>query len=481
MTLRVAADARSKEWVESLDSVLMHLEEAEMGLASDGPGRKLSGSYYTPSDVAAHFWRLFWRHHEISDRASAIKFVHKTNFVEPSVGSGMFLFSLLRSLVGFGINPAELAAIKFQAVDINQAALDFVKGQLLRLEDAFSLRFGQVSFEHANFLTWIKGRSQDETTFIGNPPFVANPRGSRWKNMYANFVESMLSPMDSNNLGLILPMSICFSRDYVELRRLLAATGGALSASSYDNIPDSLFKAGKPESENTNKANSQRCTILNLGGTRKGVVESTALLRWTAGERESFLAKTPRFHDCSEYDIKRQIPRPSDSQLTKYLRETEGDQTVLDFLSDSGGGAFAVVGVARNFIGIRDYEGKTPGVIPIRTVKRDSALILLQVFTSGLFYEYWRSFGDGFHVTNNLIGRFPISEGLLYTCEANLDVAATMWKKREKFAKTKLNSGRTVKSYDFSTAFAHVASNHLLPGSKGRTKDCQRTYSPITP
>lgn len=443
-------------WTIALDSILGRLEGAEMGLANEGPGRRDSGSYYTPADVAAHFWRLFWRHHQVVDGPAAVRLVQEANFVEPSVGSGMFLFSLLRSLSDFGVGPADASSIRFRAVDINRAALDFVEKELRGLEREFSVRFNAVTLEEADFLKWVAGGVAPSTTFVGNPPFVANERGSQWKNMYADFVASMLAADASSNISLILPVSVCFSRDYVALRRLLRDTKRPLSASSYDNIPDCLFKAGKPESGNTNKANSQRCTILQLGGPRVGVVESSSLLRWSAGARSTFLSAMPAFHDCADFDLVRQIPRPTDASLTEYLREAEGGRSAREFMSRIGRGAFAVGAVARNFIGIRDYQGVTPGVIPVRTNERESSLILLQVLASDVFYKYWRSFGDGFHVTIDLIDRFPISKNLLSVCEQNLDTAEDIWSSRERYAKTKLNSGKTIKSYDFSQAFSGI-------------------------
>lgn len=446
-------------WIQALDRVLDRLERSEMTLSSEGLGRRNSGSYYTPADVAAHFWRLFWRHHNITSRDDAARFIDASRFVEPSVGSGIFLFSMLRSLAEFGIGPTDLSELKFEAIDINRAALDLVAAEMRALEEPFSVAFKGVSLEHANFLHWIGRRKSRSKTFVGNPPFVSNERGSRWKNVYADFVEAMLGTGPTSSLSLILPVSVCFSRDYIDLRRLLKASELPLSASSYDNIPDCLFKAGKPESGNSNKSNSQRCTILNLGGAREGVIESSPLLRWTAGGRKEFLEATPRFHDCSGFDLERQIPRPSDDQLTQYLHEAEGGRSTREFMSRIGRGAFAVGSVARNFIGIRDYAGSMPGVTAVKTNEKDSSLILLQIFSSSLFYKYWRSFGDGFHVTADLIDRFPISVGLLKRCESNLGHASHVWADREKYAKTKLNSGKVVKSYDFAGAFEASTSN----------------------
>lgn len=450
-----AHDHRS--WTIALDGVLESLEAAEMALSNEGPGRKSSGSYYTPADVADHFWRLFWRHHEVNNKASARRFLERTTFVEPSIGAGMFFFSLLRSLADFGVGPDEACRIKFDAVDLNGAALEFVAAQIKDLESNFCVRFKEVNLERADFLEWVQSRKYAAAAFVGNPPFVTNERGSRWKNLYADFVSSMLEHGYGAGIGLILPVSVCFSRDFVDLRRMIRDSALPLSASSYDNMPDYLFKAGKPESGNTNKANSQRCTILNLGGPRSGVVESSALLRWTASDRSTFMASTPQFYDCRAYDLERQIPRPVDGSLTRYLEEATGRRALREFMSKIGRGAFAVGAVARNFIGIREYEGKASGVIPVRTNERDSSLILLQILASNLFYKYWRSFGDGFHVTSDLIDRFPVSDEFLRVCEQNIDGAAKTWNDREAFAKTKLNSGKIVKSYDFTSAFATVA------------------------
>ncbi|MDO5506394.1 MAG: hypothetical protein Q4F49_08945 [Pseudoxanthomonas suwonensis] len=447
------------EWKAALDAVLFSLEKAEMALSSEGRGRKLSGSYYTPADVAEHFWRLFWRHHQVADRTSAAQMLGRTTFVEPSLGAGMFLFSLLRSLAGFDLGPKDVSGIKFKAVDLNRAALNFVSDEVAALSVKFGICFDRVQLEHGNFLEWAESANLDHAVFVGNPPFVRNERGSRWKNLYADFVEAMITNGQDAGLGLILPVSVCFSRDYIDLRRIIQDTALPLSASSYDNMPDYLFKAGKPESGNTNKANSQRCTILNLGGPRVGIVESSALLRWPSAGRAAFLSAIPSFHDCRGYDIGHQIPRPVDDELTQYLRGAEDGRAARTLMSKIGRGAFSIGAVARNFIGIREYESKASGVIPVRTDERDSSLILLQILSSSLFYKYWRSFGDGFHVTNEVVGRFPISKNLLDDCEANLSTAASTWKRRESFAKTKVNSGKEIKSYDFSGAFPKLGSS----------------------
>lgn len=444
-------------WLDVLDEMLHDLERSESGLVHEGAGRKLSGSYYTPIDVADHFWSLFFRHHRIVDVADGRKLVRDAHFVEPSVGSGMFLFTLIRRLHRLGLEPNEIAALQLDAVDVNARALEFLEKRLRGLETALGMAFSNVRLAHEDFLEWIPRTTIDCPIFVGNPPFVSNSRGARWRNLYADFLETMIDHRgDGGAISLLLPMSICFSRDYVELRRIIQGTSMPLSASSYDNIPDSLFKAGKPESGNTNKANSQRCTILNLGGPREGFAESSALLRWTTREREEFLNTVPTFLDCSSFDLARQIPRPSGDDLFRYLKNTERAPSLGTLLSRIGEAAFAVGGVARNYIGIRDYDEACTGVVPIRTSERDDAFVLLQVLGSPLFYRYWRTFGDGFHVTRDVIDRFPLSPALVRSCEEGLDEARVTWSERKRFAKTKRNSGKQVTSYDFSSQFGAV-------------------------
>ncbi|MGE4430181.1 MAG: hypothetical protein AB7E05_05485 [Sphingobium sp.] len=147
------------------------------------------------------------------------------------------------------------------------------------------MNFGEIGPAQSDFLEWVSMNAFTDVVFAGNPPFVANPRGARWRNLYADFVEAMLSYRGVKGISLILPLSICFSRDYSDLRATIRAAGMGISASSYDNIPDCLFKSGKPDSTNTNRANSQRCTILNLGGPAPLLREASPLLRWSTADR----------------------------------------------------------------------------------------------------------------------------------------------------------------------------------------------------
>lgn len=445
-------------WLGLIDQAIITAEAAELELSRQGGSdpsqqRKVSGSYYTPADVAGHFWDMFFRHHRICDLSSLLTFISSTELVEPSAGSGMFVFSFLKKAALLGATPESLANLRFRVVDINLAALRFFSENLRKIERTLGVGFDGICPDQNDFLEWVNTSTFTNVVFVGNPPFVANPRGARWRNLYADFVEAMLSYRGVKGVSLILPLSVCFSRDYADLRATIRTAGLGISVSSYDNIPDCLFKAGKPDSTNTNRANSQRCTILNLGGPDPMLREASPLLSWPASERATLLSTVPTFRTFSNDDSSGQIPRPASDVLLNYMHGVSNARPLRTFLSKIGRPVFAVGGVARNYIGIRDYEVAGTGCIPIKIHSEEERGLVLQVLASKLFYDYWRTYGDGFHVTVDLIESFPVTDTLARRFESNVDFARQVWARRDSFAKQKLNSGRIIRSYDFRAAF----------------------------
>lgn len=445
-------------WLDAIDHAILAAESAELELSRLGGSdpsqqRKASGSYYTPADVAGHFWDMFFRHHRICDLNALLTFIASTDLVEPSAGSGMFVFSFLRKAALLGATPENLSNVRFHVVDINLAALRFFSERLREIESVVGINFNGIGPSQKDFLEWAKTSTFSNVVFTGNPPFIANAKGARWRNLYADFLEGMLSYPGVKGISLILPLSVCFSRDYSDLRSAIRASGMGISASSYDNIPDCLFKSGKPDSTNTNRANSQRCTILNIGGPDPMVREATPLLSWAAAERATVLSTIPAFRTFNDDDPSGQIPRPASDGLAAYMREARGAPPLRTFLSKIGKPVFAVGGVARNYIGIRDFEKFSPGCITIKTHSEEERGLVLQIISSKLFFDYWRTYGDGFHVTVNLIDRFPVTPNLEKHYRDNHNLAHKVWVNRAACAKEKLNSGQIIRSYDFRAAF----------------------------
>lgn len=454
------SDGGSKSALEkAIDRALHRAEAAERGLAIDDGERNIAdrlatGSFYTPIDVVDHFWREYADFHGLGDLSSIRCHLAAITFVEPSVGAGVFLFGFLKLAASTGCTVEDFHNLKFVAVDVNKSAVTFLKNELSRLEDELGIAFNGVRLVHGDFLdlTFEVGA---RLSFVGNPPYVRNGNRSRWKNLYADFIEHMLEmPAAGKALSLIVPISIAFSRDYVSLRRRLLRLP-AVRLESFDNIPDCLFKAGKPGHTNTNKANSQRCCILSVADSGPVVRESTELQRWFRGDREAFLQGSPAYVRFTDYTFDSQIPRPSQPWVLPYLNAHRDDLTIGD-ICGAGTHILTVAGVGRNFIGVREPALADTGVVSLRFASEVHFAWALQIVCSPIFYEYWRSLGDGFHVTRSDLLRFPISPRLLSACNAGVDRTLSLWRRRSDFSRSKLNAGKEVVSFDFRAEFADL-------------------------
>lgn len=444
-------------WVEDLWSLVIASEEAEMRLSYLSPcgteqGRKKSGSYYTPADVAKLFWREFFRFQNLDNTSTTRRYLQTTRFMEPAAGAGALIFALLHRLALNGLRPHDVAAIELCVVDINKRALAFIQEQLAALSSRWGFTFENVSFICSDYRGLDVSASGKPMTIFGNPPFVSNPAGSsRWKNLFADFIEISLGHADRRGaLHFILPVSIAFSRDFGALRKMLADGSRELTLSHFDNIPDTLFKSGKPGHTNSNKANSQRCSILTLRPAAASKVRSTELHRWSKYDRASFLDTVPTYHEINDYDFDDQIPRPAHKAILPYLKEGRSCGRLRDFLKSNGSYELYVAAVARNFVGLRDVPGS--GAHCLRFSSQDDFHRVLLLLASDLFFAYWRTVGDGFHVTKANLLDFPVTPKLFEASSKYLGSARRLWSKRNEFIKSKLNAGRPTISYDLSKA-----------------------------
>ena len=436
-----------------LEQALHEAEADESKLAYLTPcqseqGRKETGSYYTPVDVAEFFWKQFFLTFGIRNSSDASNMVRTHTLIEPAVGSGVLVFALLRKLVGLGVDCDSIRAMDLRLVDINSSALRYLKRQFKRLNQSLGADLVRPHLVHADFLHSPITETRSRTVFFGNPPFVANPRGAQWKNTYADFLYRCLSePYNARVMQFILPLSIAFSRDYAVLRGYMRDADYCIFASHFDNIPDSLFKSGKPQSANSNKANSQRCTILSAHAAGRHRLFSTRLHRWSVKDRRQLLNSLPEFIDVTDYELDHQFIRPASLQIARYLQRQDFGYNLGDLENSSGRYELHVGSVARNFISVREAPG--PGINSFAFQDINSFYRFLGLLTSGAFADYWRSVGDGFHVTRTNVRTFPVSGEMDSAVSTSIPMLRALWCNRSKYRKTKRNSGSLVCSYDF--------------------------------
>lgn len=449
-------------WVTHIEAIQRHSEDAEEKLSyisecKSEHERKKTGSYYTPTDVADFFWRELFIQNEVLDAEDALSFLRNHHFVEPAAGAGALIFALFKRFLSLGVTAEQLAEIELSIVDVNTNALAFVEKQMKVLTGAWDVSFNTVRLIRDNFLSADLGSGFKPYFFFGNPPFVANEKGrSPWKNIYADFLEKVLTHVGGEGgVHFIVPLSVAFSRDYSALRTMITDTRGTVCLSNFDNIPDTLFKSGKPSHTNTNKANSQRCTILTVLPGRPRKLLATPLLRWSKKDRADLLGRSPEYVDVSDYSFDQQFPRPESQTVMDYLDLAAGSPTLGSIVSKNGKYRLFVAGVARNYVSLR--EGPANGVHALGFESEDDFLLGLGVLSSDLFLSYWLSIGDGFHLTKGNIFNFPLHRTLVRECQRNAPAIRATWKIRQRFQKGKLNSGRMTKSFDLREAVPSLA------------------------
>ena len=442
---KVSQDAESAEKVLSYNS-----------RCGSEHSRKLSGSYYTPVDVSSYFWNEFFNLTGLKTVADTLAFIRNHSFVEPSVGAGVLFFSFLEKLVAMGLTPKNLAEVEVILVDINELSLEFVKARVNELGRSIGAEFVKIAYVCADFRDITYPKSSTPLVFFGNPPFVTNRKGtSVWRNLFADFLEISLNAAGAHgSVHYILPLSIAFSQDYSKLRRKIHEYPRMIGASHFDNIPDGLFKTGKPKHYNSNRANSQRCSILHVIHSENTQIFSTKLHRWSRNEREKVLNCSPRYFNVTDYCFNDQIPRPKHEFLLNYLDQSKCATTLGKLLTPDGKFLLHVGSVARNYIGIR--ESVLPGTHKLRFDRSDDFYRVLLVVSSDLFYDYWLTVGDGFHVTKKNLHNFPVHDALLALLTTKLNTVQEIWKNRRHYAKKKVNSGVEIRSFDFSDAFPSV-------------------------
>lgn len=437
-----------------IDDIICYCEINELSITSSSDcyyERKITGAYYTPYDVSNFFWNEFFLIKKLNTHQKIYDFIRQTIFVEPAVGAGIFLFSLVKKIIYSNCNPDILKELSIISYDINNRAISFVKKQKRVFEKKSSIYLGGWKFKNKDFLLdkckYCKGRN---ILFVGNPPFVINKKGSKWKSSFADFWEKSYAENNAD-IAFILPLSFTFSRDYQELRDRIINNKSSVYIVNFDNIPDCLFKTKKINSPNSNSANSQRCSVIFCFKDNLGQVFSSKLTRWHAAQRSEILNTQPSYYNISEHSYYyKQFIRPASDRIYRYLKDSASIH-LEDLISSSGRFSLNLGSLARNYISFRDRDDA--GNHTLKFSKKNDFLIVFKIISSDVFFEYWRTMGDGFHLTKSNIFSFPVSGELFAWANTDIEFSSGVWNKRKNYMKTKKNAGKNNISFDFSGVF----------------------------
>lgn len=311
----------------------------------------------------------------------------------------------------------------------------------------------------------VDGQCQFDV-IIANPPYVSTSPNqailslyetARCGDLFAWILEQSLHLLGNKGIiGMIVPLSLMFSRSFRQLRDLLLSRNLHLRLSSYDNIPDSLFNGGKT-SENTNKENSQRTTVLLAQAiSETTIVETTDLLRWRHEDR-SMLFTSLRFADTTAFCSQEGFPRIGNQTLALFWAQfTSMKRTLSDLCAEIFSEArrpqpdtlfLTLPRATRYFVSAIEGPMSRNGVLSLSFSSKNDMDLARVLLNSNVFYWYWRAFGDGFHLNVEIVGDFPVPN--IYDDEY-LRLAARLDAALNECATHKAFHGKELLNYNFN-------------------------------
>lgn len=258
---------------------------------------------------------------------------------------------------------------------------------------------------------------------VANPPYVGTKADraitalyetARCGDLYAWIMEKALDVTERyGNVGIIVPLSLTFSRQFSSLRDIFLKRSGQHRFANFDNNPDAIFPT-TPGSRN-----SQRATIILTQAVTVDEIqlESTDLLRWTREDRVSLLNNL-NYANITRLASSSSLPKIGNPALSEFLARMKcSPRTINDLCStmlsegqkDYDAPYFLVVPRAvRYFLSAIPEHIDRSKVLTLTfsdQLSRDMCGLLLN---SNINYWYWLSYGDGFCTNIDTTASFPV-------------------------------------------------------------------------
>lgn len=264
---------------------------------------------------------------------------------------------------------------------------------------------------------------------IGNPPYIEyskvrgnyQAQGYELKscgNLYAAVIERALALCrETSRLGLIVPLSICGSRRFASLRAALLDQLALLWLANFEIFPCRLFDGA-----------FQRLSIL-LGCYQPDTsptVYTTRLHRWYSVER-SYVIDLINYTACAlQVSGNLTFPKlasPSQEILWHKVLTRAGGQRLASVLTAHVTPHFVYYQEATNYwtkaVCHVPFYRKNGVIMPpqhgrfLYFANATTAQAVMALLNSSLFYLWFTTYSDGFHLSQALVAAFPFPRALL--------------------------------------------------------------------
>ena len=318
---------------------------------------------------------------------------------------------------------------------------------------------------------------------IGNPPYVDYKtvkneytihgyQTSVCGNLYAFILERSLALMNNlGRFGMIVPLSITFSGDFIRLRELLGHKFSHGWFSSYDNIPAALFTGV-----------SQRCTICigqQDSDHSNKYTWASPMYRWRSEYRESLIPNVCYTPVSNRAIQTREIPKLADisqKQVYSRIEEATSKPPSRYFYPDHTATLrFGFSQAGRNFLSVfiedppvldaSTLVGIEPSKIGYITARDyPTSLAMVSLCAGEVYFWYWLTRGDGFDVTTWIVSDFLKILNALSSTSFTLiaELGERLHSRRYEALVFKKNAGKYVGNFNYHYLYPLTRRSDLL-------------------
>ncbi len=273
----------------------------------------------------------------------------------------------------------------------------------------------------------IDGRCQFDV-IIANPPYVGTQPNQAITVLYETakcrdtyswlFEQSLRLTKDSGTIGMIVPLSLMFSRDMKSLRNLLLEANANTYISAFDATRDGIFQP------NGESRNGQRVSIvIHSKQKNEQHMHTTNLIRWI-GEERPLLFSGLHYADVTQFVTPEIFPKLGDSHLVELWKRTriygktigttiyraKKNRKEEDHLSQPILYHAYVPRTARYFITAMPTAMRSTGLNTFSWENRWTRDIAIIALNSNVFYWIWCVLGDGFDVTGEVVDEMVLPD-----------------------------------------------------------------------
>ena len=480
--------------------------------------KKVSGVYYTPSDVA-----------DFMIRSIAPNITNVTSWLDPACGTGVFLRSVQRMYVNkagfgqkerigflssqiYGIDKSALATDLASFVLLSECALTsspdvppFAVWQKIKRNivcmDALRLVPHSERFDlHDSDIQAVTLRDIFPTIgdagfdrIVMNPPYTTIRVDKGLKNIWRSFSGVEIGNSADIQLAFtemmwrfgsiqsaavaVLPLSVGTNttKSYLRLREELLCSPGEKEFLFFDREPQALFGED---------IKTRSVIVFRHGGEmHKDCVRTSRLLKWTGAQRPTIFARD-RLVPIDKSQCKPFIPKVGTSIEALIYRRLKSSEVMLragSFIPSInriplGEAAFIekdirertllVSSTAYNFV-----NGFFPGALPkvppnpystsplnaLTFSSQDNAFAAYSALSSRICFWLWHVEGDGFHLTSDFLNRLPLWAAFDSSpLRKKMALCGRrMWNSAKERMIGSVNGGR--QTYSFHCGHAHIA------------------------